>query len=178
MCKLMVHLSVPCYFKCNHWLSLHLVIAALDDLCETALTKDLHDFVPVCDMVAYLNSEIALKIIKDWISMQFLFTFLFFVIKSVYSVLVDSFEYFQVVCLPWGNLTSKVNSLYLLITQLFYLFLQHYFAVKTYKVFGFHRVCEIDVQNFYFFWVFHIVLLFSSVFSSSWCFIFYLNLVN
>jgi hypothetical protein len=71
MGKLMIHLCVSRNFKSYHRFILLFVISALHNLGETALAKNLHDFIPVCDMVSNLNSQVAFKIIEDRVSVDF-----------------------------------------------------------------------------------------------------------
>ena len=68
--KFMVHLSISSNLDSVYGLFSIFVVFALDHLCKGAFSENFHDLVPIGNVLSYLNLEIALKIIKDRVTLK------------------------------------------------------------------------------------------------------------
>ena len=112
MGELVVHFRVPCYLYSDRRQCRVLVVDALDNLGEAALAKCLHDLVPVRDVVANLGVQIALNVVKQWITL----VVAIFLVRGRLSLF--KVFYFLGVCLfqpplvslgPLRDISSKVD---------------------------------------------------------------------
>jgi len=127
--KFVVHLCVSGDLHGQHLLRLALVVSALDHLRKGALTENLHDLIPVSDVVTDVDSIVTFSVVEDRVTLVFTIPVIIALLSSLLFenqslLLVRLFDELKVVPCSCRDSACVVDLLKLIFFQFFDLFIE------------------------------------------------------